>query len=111
MSILLADKHVEHALTLLALISVASNPVEVTRYQRRLIDLQREHSELRDLTLDDPRIPARVAELETIGQDQIIEAFCAGCGIRTGKRLSSNTVPIHCHECAVKRMFAEARRK
>lgn len=80
MGILLTDKHVERAITLLALISVASNPVEVTRYQHRLIDLHREHPELRALTLDDPRIPAKVAELRE-AFDGPAPGFYLKCGL------------------------------
>ncbi len=62
-TMLLTDKHVERAVTLLALICTASNPVEVVRYQRRLIDLRREHPELNALLASDPRVKAKVLEL------------------------------------------------
>jgi hypothetical protein len=107
--LLLTGPHVDRALTLLALIAASTNPVERDRYEHNLKALRSAHPEVHEIHDDDPRIPARVAKLEKLGQDQIVEAFCAGCGVRTGRRLASRTEPIYCHACNVKRIFAEAR--
>lgn len=80
MSILLTDKHVEEAVTLLALIREASNPAEVTRYQRKLIDLHREHPELRELTAADPRVEAKVLEIRAAFEVPVPVEACARCG-------------------------------
>ncbi len=111
MSILLTDKHVERCVTLLALIRCASNAVELERDRRRLRALQINHPDLLMIRDDDPRITARLLELETLGQDQIVEAFCSGCKTLTGKRLESHKEPIYCHACSVSRMFREAAKR
>ncbi len=111
MSILLTDRHVERAVTLLALILTATNPVERERYEGRLKALRSQHPEVHAIRDDDPRVTAAIADLRAMAEAQIIDAVCQTCGVVTGKRLSTSTEVIYCHECAVKRMFKEAAKR
>lgn len=63
MSILLTDKHTERAVTLLALIQTAANPIEVDRYECKLRALYAAHPEADSVGDDDLRVLAKVQEL------------------------------------------------
>ncbi len=111
MSILLTDHHVDRCVTLLALIQCATNPVERARYQDKHASLLAHHLELKKIRDDDPRIKARLAEIRATFEIEIVAAFCAGCGLQTGSRLSSRTEPLYCHACSISRMFKEAAKR
>ena len=62
-SMLLSDAIVERAITLMALIELATNPVTKNRYLYRLKILQRHYPEVLMLTSTDLRVAAKVIEL------------------------------------------------
>lgn len=61
--LLLTGPHVDRALTLLALVATATNPVERERYEAQLKKLRGQHPALHEIRDDDPRLEGVIADL------------------------------------------------